>query len=72
MIKFCEADIDIDKITIQAAVNEVEEFKDVREKLSEEAEDRLTDFLVAKMRTILEQVIFACKVSALLHEVRRC
>ncbi|VDN90740.1 unnamed protein product [Brugia pahangi] len=40
---------------LQSALQEVSEFKHIRFKLTDEAQDRLCDFLVRKMRSILEE-----------------
>lgn len=37
-------------------MQEVEEFKHIQTKLTDDAQDRLCDFLVRKMRAILEEV----------------
>ncbi|OZC10087.1 hypothetical protein X798_02937 [Onchocerca flexuosa] len=40
---------------LQKALQEVEEFKYIRFKLTDDAQERLCDFLIRKMRTILEE-----------------
>ncbi|VDK86970.1 unnamed protein product [Litomosoides sigmodontis] len=42
-------------VVLQNALQEVEEFKHIRAKLTDDAQNRLCDFLVRKMRTILEE-----------------
>ncbi|CAG9533151.1 unnamed protein product [Cercopithifilaria johnstoni] len=40
---------------LQKALEEVEEFKHIKDKLSDDSQDRLCDFLIRKMRAILEE-----------------
>uniref|UniRef100_A0A915Q0K2 Uncharacterized protein n=1 Tax=Setaria digitata TaxID=48799 RepID=A0A915Q0K2_9BILA len=62
-IKTIRFTLDIDYTTrgfefitlLQKALREVEEFKNIQSKLSDDVQDRLCDFLVRKMRTILEE-----------------